>query len=47
MKNLKRIIKILILIIIIFSLNIFAYAVETPTIYSPSVILMESETGKN
>lgn len=46
MKNLIRIIKIIILIMITAALNVFATSSEEPTLYSPSVILMESETGK-
>lgn len=44
MKNFKRILIISILIIITSVINTFAS--EEPTLYSPSVILMESETGK-
>lgn len=44
MKNLKRILIISILMIVTFAISSFAS--EEPTPYSPSVILMESKTGK-
>ena len=46
MKNLKRILITSILIIILSTLHVFAADNKEPEVYSPSVILIESDTGK-